>query len=58
MKTAKNNASAFSLIEVSVVILVIGILVAGITLGSALVKKSRIAAAQTLTVSSPINGHN
>lgn len=56
MKTAKNNASAFSLIEVSVVILVIGILVAGITLGSALVKKSRIAAAQTLTVSSPING--
>ena len=38
------------------VILIIGILIAGVVLGNNLVKKSRISSAQTLTISSPING--
>lgn len=47
--------SAFSLIELSIVILVIGILIAGITQSSRLVKQVRIRTAQTLTQSSPVN---
>lgn len=48
--------SAFSLLEVSAVILIIGILIAGVVTANSLVAKSRLAAAQTLTTSSPING--
>lgn len=48
--------SAFSLIEVSAVILIIGILIAGVIGASVLVKKFKIAAAQSLTKSSPIAG--
>ncbi len=48
--------SAFSLIELSIVILIIGILIAGITQSSRLVKQFRIKSAQTLTQSSPVNG--
>lgn len=50
------NKKAFSLFELSMVILIIGILVAGITLGSIMVRKFRISAAQMMTSSSPING--
>lgn len=46
--------SAFSLIEVSIVILVIGILVAGITQSSRLIAEARLHTAQTLTVSSTV----
>ena len=52
----KNKISAFSLIEVSAVILIIGILIAGVIGASVLVKESKIAAAQSLTKSSPIAG--
>lgn len=45
--------SAFSLIELSIVILIIGILIAGVTQASRLVRESRIKTAQTLTKSSP-----
>jgi prepilin-type N-terminal cleavage/methylation domain-containing protein len=45
---------AFSLIELSIVILIIGILVAGVTQGSIIVAKSRVAAAAKLTESSPV----
>lgn len=50
----KKFKSAFSLIEISIVILVIGLIVAGISQASRLVVKSAITSAQTLTNSSPV----
>ncbi len=49
------NKKAFSLIELSVVILIIGILVAGVTQGSRLVNRMRLSAARAITSSSPVN---
>ncbi len=46
---------AFSLIELSVVVLIIGILIAGITAGSRLVRNSKLASAAQFTKSSDIN---
>src|SRR5690606_13918172 len=45
-----------SLLEISAVILIIGILIAGVVTANSLVAKSRIASAKTLTISSPVNG--
>ena len=57
MRSKKSSSQkAFSLLEISAVILIIGIFVAGVMGGNILVAKSRLAAAQTLTTSSPING--
>jgi prepilin-type N-terminal cleavage/methylation domain-containing protein len=53
MKTKTNKA--FSLIELSIVILIIGILIAGVTQSSRLLAQSRIRTGQTLTQSSPAN---
>jgi prepilin-type N-terminal cleavage/methylation domain-containing protein len=53
----RNKKSAFSLIEISIVVLIIGILVAGITQSSRLISSSKIATAQTLTQSSPITSN-
>lgn len=50
------NRRAFSLIELSIVILIIGIIVAGITQTSRLVLKMKLASARSQTESSPING--
>ncbi len=50
--------SAFSLIELSVVILVIGILVVGITTGSRIISEAKIKSARALTKSSPVNSIN
>ncbi len=52
----KNNSkkSAFSLIEISIVILIIGILIAGVTQGNTLVSKFRLNTARSLTQSSPV----
>jgi prepilin-type N-terminal cleavage/methylation domain-containing protein len=50
----KNQSKAFSLIELSIVILIIGILIAGVTQGSRLVRESKITTAVTLTQSAPI----
>jgi prepilin-type N-terminal cleavage/methylation domain-containing protein len=50
------SKKAFSLIELSIVLVIIGLLVAGITQSSRLVQKFRIRTAQTLTQSSPVNG--
>lgn len=52
-KIGKNKA--FSLIELSIVVLIIGILIAGVTQGSRLVKQSRIKIAQNQTRNSPVN---
>lgn len=49
----KNNKLGFSLMELSIVILVIGILVLGVTKGSTIIYKARIGSAQSLTKSSP-----
>ena len=55
MKKSGLNLKAFSLIEISMVILIIGILIAGVATANSLIAKSRISSAQTLTISSPIN---
>jgi prepilin-type N-terminal cleavage/methylation domain-containing protein len=47
---------AFSLIELSIVILIIGILIAGVTQSSRLVKRMRVRSAAALTQSSPVPG--
>ena len=52
---SKNKSLAFSLIELSIVILIIGILIAGVTQGSRLVRESRVKTAQTLTQSSDVS---
>lgn len=51
----KNKHKAFSLIELSIVILIIGVLIAGVTQASRLVRQSKISTAKTLTQSSPVN---
>ncbi len=47
---------AFSLIELSIVILVIGVLIAGVMEGKSLVQKSSLNSARALTKSSPVSG--
>ncbi len=44
------------MIELSIVILIIGILISGILASNAIIKKFRIQTAQTLTISSPVQG--
>ena len=51
----KNKSSAFSLIELSIVILIIGVLLVGITQASRLVKQSKLNTAKTMTQSSPVS---
>ena len=47
------NKKAFSLIELSIVILIIGIIIAGITQSSRLVRQFKLSSARTLTQGSP-----
>lgn len=49
------GSKAFSLIELSIVVLIIGILIAGVIQGSRLVVQSRIKTAQNYTQASPVN---
>ncbi|MFM7620300.1 MAG: prepilin-type N-terminal cleavage/methylation domain-containing protein, partial [Alphaproteobacteria bacterium] len=53
-KTKKIKTQAFSLIELSIVILIIGILVAGVTQSSRLVNQFRLTSARNITLSSPL----
>lgn len=53
-ETSKHRA--FSLIELSIVILIVGIIIAGITSSSSLVRKMRVSTARSLTQSSPVAG--
>jgi len=55
MKKIKNFNKAFSLIELSIVILIIGILVAGVTQSSRLINQLKLLSAQSLTRSSDVN---
>lgn len=54
MKNLKTK-TAFSLVELSVVLLIIGIIIAGITQSSRLIAKFRLSSARTQTESSPVN---
>ena len=54
MKNKLISHRAFSLIELSIVILIIGILVAGVTQSSRLISQMRLSSARSLTQSSPI----
>jgi len=51
----KKSSSAFSLIEVSLVVLIISLIAAGILTTTNLIKKSRLQTAQVLTKNSPVN---
>jgi len=53
-KTKKIKTKAFSLIELSIVILIIGILVAGVTQSSRLVNQFRLTSARNITLGSPL----
>ena len=53
VKNSSKN-QAFSLIELSIVVLIIGILIAGVTQGSRLVAQSKIKVAQNATQDSPV----
>ena len=52
----KNRKLGFSLVEISVVILIIGILIAAINSGIDLVNRSKIASAQNLSTNTAIYG--
>lgn len=52
----KKIKKAFSLIELSIVILVVGILIAGVVSSSRLVSNSKSKSAETITQSSPVSG--
>ena len=54
MKNFKNK-KAFSLIELSIVLLIIGIIIAGVTQSTRIVKQFRISSARSQTESSPAN---
>ena len=54
-KNYSSKLKAFSLIELSIVILIIGILVAGVTSSSRLIKRMKVVTAQNLTRNSPVS---
>ena len=54
MKNFSKNLKAFSLVEISIVILIIGILIAGISSGADLFNDYKLATAQKLTLESPV----
>ena len=56
LKFSLKNKLAFSLIELSIVILVIGVLIAGVVTGSKMVTKAKIAMAANQTKSSVVSG--
>jgi len=55
MKNHKSFKQAFSLIEISIVLLIIGILISGILVGQDLILDAKIRSAQNLTKTSPVN---
>jgi competence protein ComGC len=51
----KKSSSAFSLIEISLVVLIVSLIAAGILTTTNIIKKSRLQTAQILTKNSPVN---
>lgn len=54
MKYTKKKIKAFSLIEISIVILIIGVLLVGVTQSSTLLKKANLSKAKSLTTNSEV----
>lgn len=54
----QKQLSAFSLIELSIVILIVGIIIAGVVESSRLFREFKLSVAQNLTRSSPVSGIN
>jgi prepilin-type N-terminal cleavage/methylation domain-containing protein len=55
-KDKQNKKQAFTLIELSIVLIIIGLVVGGVVGGSSLINSSRLLKARTLTNSSPVHG--
>lgn len=54
MKLKTSRLRAFSLIELSIVILIIGIVVSGVIAGSRIVREAKLSSARSQTISSPV----
>jgi len=54
MQKISHRKKAFSLVELSVVMIIIGLLIASVTAGGSLVKNSRVSSARSITLSSQI----
>ena len=54
MKSYSKLKNAFSLIELSIVILIVGILIAGVTQSSRLINQMKLSSAQSITRSSDV----
>jgi len=54
-KVSKHFKKGFSLVEISIVLLIIGILISGILVGQDLILDAKIKSAQNLTRTSPVN---
>jgi prepilin-type N-terminal cleavage/methylation domain-containing protein len=52
----KRIKSAFTLIELSIVLIIIGLVIGGVVGGNSLINSSRLLKARTLTNSSPVHG--
>ncbi len=56
MKLPKTNKTAFSILELSIILVVIGLLIIGITAGSSLIRSTTMSNARLITSSSPVLG--
>ncbi len=58
MKISKHSIKAFSLIELSIVLLIIGIILTGVTQGGRVISTMKLATAKSITQSSPVPSIN
>ena len=58
MKISKHSIKAFSLIELSIVLLIIGIILTGVTQGGRVISAMKLATAKSITQSSPVPSIN